>query len=207
MSQPPQTRPAGVIGCHACGWVSTFRPAGRDPARCPRCHARLYRRYPQSIAQSWALLIAAVIFYIPANVLPVMYTQLPGNSGESTIIGGVIDFWQSGSYGVALIIFIASAMVPCTKFLVLGMLLITARKSSSWARVGRTRLFRLIDLIGYWSMLDVMVVAIVAALVKFNGIGVVEPRIGILFFGLMVIFTMLATMRFDPRLIWDGADQ
>jgi paraquat-inducible protein A len=166
----------------------------------------LRRRRPNSIARAWALLLAGIIFYIPANVLPVMYTNLLGSGSDSTIIRGVVEFWKSGSYGIALVIFIASVAVPCAKFLTLGLLLLTTQRRSRWAMRERARLYRMVELIGYWSMLDVLVVAVVAALVKFQGISDIEPRIGILFFGMVVILTMLAAMSFDPRLIWDNED-
>ena len=118
-------------------------------------------------------------------------------------MNGAIEFWKSGSYGIALVIFIASVAVPCTKFLVLTLLLITSQRRSNWARRERARLYRLVEVIGYWSMLDVLVVAVVAALVKFQGLSDIEPRVGIFFFGVVVILTMLSAMTFDPRLIWD----
>jgi paraquat-inducible protein A len=133
-----------------------------------------------------------------------MYTNMFGHGIDSTIMSGVIQFWREGSYEIALIIFIASIAVPCTKFLVLGLLLTSSRRQSRRAMRERAKLYRLIELVGYWSMLDVLVVAIVSALVKFQALSDIEPRIGILFFGLVVILTMLSAMSFDPRLIWDG---
>jgi paraquat-inducible protein A len=203
MSQIPQARQLRIIACHACGLVcEDMLDAGH--AHCPRCGAALHRRRANSIAHAWAFLIAALILYIPANVLPIMYTEFFGNGGDSTIMSGIIQFWQDGSYGIALVIFIASIAVPCTKFLVLGLLLTTSRRCSRWAMRERARLYRLIELVGYWSMLDVVVVAVVSALVKFQALSDIEPRIGILFFGMVVILTMLSTMSFDPRLIWDS---
>lgn len=201
----PRARQLTLLGCHGCGLVcqDTLDGAGGH-ATCPRCGAALHRRRPDSITRAWALLIASMIFYIPANALPVMYTALLGSGSESTIMSGVVQFWQSGSYGIALVIFIASVAVPCTKFLVLGLLLTTSQRRSRWARRERARLYRLVEVIGYWSMLDVLVVAVVSALVKFQGLSDIEPRIGILFFGMVVILTMLSAMSFDPRLIWDG---
>ena len=117
----------------------------------------------------------------------------------------IVGFWRDRSYGIALVIFVASVAVPCTKFLVLGLLLTTSRRRSSRAMQERARLYRLVEWVGYWSMLDVVVVAIVSALVKFQALSDIEPRIGILFFGGAVILTMLSAMSFDPRLIWDGA--
>jgi paraquat-inducible protein A len=206
MSMPPRTQQLGMIGCHACGLVceapSNIR--GDDSnAACPRCTTRLQRRKPESIQHTLAFLLAGIIFYIPANLLPVMYTRTFGIGSDSTIMSGVVDFWNSGAWDIALIIFIASVAVPCTKFVVLGVLLVTVRWRNQWARRDRSRLYRLVELIGYWSMLDVLVVALVAALVQFKALSSIEPRIGIFFFGIVVVFTMLAAMSFDPRLIWD----
>ena len=185
--------------CHTCGYACQ-----EDASRCPRCDSPVHRRKPNSIVRTWAYLIAALIFYIPANTLPVMYTSLLGNSSQNTIMSGVIEFFESGSWDIAILIFVASVVVPCIKFLVLGMLLITCQRRSRWAMRERARLYRFIELIGYWSMLDVLVVALVASLVQFRELSTIEPRIGILFFGLVVVMTMFAAMSFDPRLIWDA---
>jgi len=193
----------GLIACHACGLVSD---AGPEPMYCPRCHARLHRRRPGGLQHSLAYLLAALVFYIPANLLPVMYTSRLGSGMGSTILSGVVEFWHAGAWDIALIIFTASVAVPCTKFLVLGMLIFTSWRHSTWARRERARLYRFVEFIGYWSMLDVLVVALVAALVQFHALSYVEPRSGILFFGLVVVLTMLAAMSFDPRLIWDDND-
>ena len=204
MSSPPSARQLGVVACHACSLVCEDTLDKTGSAHCPRCDSALHRRLPDSIARAWAFLIAGVILYIPANLLPVMFTSQFGDDQENTVMSGIIEFWKTGSYGIALIIFVASVAVPCTKFLVLGLLLLTAQRRSRWARRERAKLYRLVELIGYWSMLDVLVVAVVAALVKFQALSEVEPRIGILYFGAMVIMTMLSAMNFDPRLIWDG---
>jgi paraquat-inducible protein A len=204
MNAIPRARQLRVVACHGCGLVCEDILDETRHARCPRCGAALHRRRPGSIAHAWAFLIAALILYIPANVLPVMYTDLFGHGSDSTIMSGVIEFWKSGSCDIALVIFIASIAVPCTKFLVLGLLLTTAQQRSRQALRERARLYRLVELVGYWSMLDVVVVAVVSALVKFQRLSDIEPRIGILFFGVVVILTMLSAMSFDPRLIWDG---
>ncbi|AXL53896.1 paraquat-inducible protein A [Paraburkholderia caffeinilytica] len=206
MNPRPRSAELCVLGCHACGLVSEAPVDGHDDARCPRCGTRLQRRRPASIERAFAFLLAGIIFYIPANMMPVMHTVMLNRGSDNTILQGVVAFWKHGSYGIALVIFIASVAVPCAKFLILGLLLITARRGSGWARRERARLHRLVELVGYWSMLDVLVVAIVAALVKFQALAVVEPRPGIFFFGGMVILTMLSAMQFDPRLTWDGKD-
>ncbi|WP_175907907.1 MULTISPECIES: paraquat-inducible protein A [Burkholderia] len=209
MSDPVRTLQLGAIACHACGLLCrSAMSAGNDglhpkTLRCPRCRAVLHARRPDSITRAWAFLIAALVFYIPANLLPVMYTEILGSGGENTILSGVVEFWQSGSWGIALVIFVASVAVPCTKFLAIATLLVTTRRQSQWAMRERTRLYRMVELVGYWSMLDVLVVAIVCALVKFDALAEIEPRAGILFFGMVVILTMLSAMHFDPRLIWD----
>ena len=211
MSAVPRAGDLGIVACHACGLACEDLPVqantqgGATPV-CPRCLSTLHRRKPNSLARTWAYLLAGLIFYIPANLLPVMYNSRFGSGGDSTIMSGVVEFWHSGAWDIALIIFVASVAVPCTKFLVLGMLLLSAQRRSNWAQRERARLYRMIEFIGYWSMLDVLVVALVSALVQFKELSRVEPRIGILFFGLVVILTMLSAISFDPRLIWDGKE-
>ena len=205
-AMPPRAHQLKMIGCHSCGLVceDTLDAQAQAHARCPRCESDLHRRKPNGITRAWALLLASIIFYIPANMMPMMNTSLFGSGMDSTIMEGVVSFWKSGSYGIALVIFIASVAVPCAKFLTLGLLLVTCQRRSLWKMRERSRLYRMVEFIGYWSMLDVLVVAIVAALVKFQGLSDIEPRVGILFFGMVVILTMLAAMSFDPRLIWDA---
>ena len=199
MSLPPFARDYGLKLCHTCGLACD---AGAE--LCPRCHSVVHRRKPNSLTRTWAFLIAALICYLPANLLPVMYTSIFGSAAENTIMSGVIEFWHSGSWDLALLIFIASVAVPCVKFMVLGTLLISCQMRSQWAMRERSKLYRLIEVIGYWSMLDVLVVALVAALVQFRSLSTIDPRMGILFFGLVVVLTMFAAMSFDPRLIWDA---
>lgn len=190
-----------LVLCHTCGKACDASQALHE---CDRCGAPLHARKPNSLTRTWAYLIAALVFYIPANVLPVMNTQMLGEGEDSTIMSGVIEFASHGAWDIALIIFIASIAVPATKFVALGLLLMTVQRGSTWAQRERSKLYRFVELIGYWSMLDVLVVALVAALVKFQALGDIEPRPGILFFGLVVVFTMLAAMSFDPRMIWES---
>lgn len=197
----PRASELGLIGCHVCGLVC--RDTVAEGARCPRCGVALHRRKPASYSRTWALLIGALLFYIPANVLPIMRTASPGDIDDNTIISGVVELWTKGSPALACIVFAASIMVPMLKFLSLGMLLISAGRNSDWAREHRAKLYRVVELIGYWSMLDVFVVALLTALVRFGFLSRVEPLPGVIFFGLTVVFTMLASLSFDPRLIWD----
>ncbi|MCO7593828.1 MULTISPECIES: paraquat-inducible protein A [Pseudomonas] len=202
MSVPPTAAELKLCLCHGCGHACDLT---RHPHRCERCAAPLHARKTQAVTRTWAYLLTALVFYIPANLLPVMHTEMLGQGTDSTIGGGVLEFWESGAWDIALIIFIASIGVPAIKFIALLMLLVTVQRRSDWACRQRTKLYRFVELIGYWSMLDVLVVALVAALVQMRELGTIEPRAGILFFGLVVVFTMLSAMSFDPRLIWDSA--
>ena len=150
-----------------------------------------------------AWLIAGIVFYIPANLLPVMHTSGLLGEADSTILGGILEFWRSGDWDIALLIFIASVAVPFTKFIAIGLLLFTVRKNSRWEQHQRTVLYRIVEFIGYWSMLDVIVVALTSALMQFQVLGAAEPRAGIAFFCAVVVVTMLSALSFDPRLIWD----
>lgn len=203
MSTPPLASDLQLCLCHGCGMACDTR---RSPHRCERCGAPLHSRKHDAITRGWAYLVAALVFYVPANLLPVMHTEMLGQGIDSTIGGGVLEFWEGGAWDIALIIFIASIGVPAIKFFSLGLLLWTAQRRSAWARRQRSQLYRFVELIGYWSMLDVMVVALVAALVQMRELGTIEPRAGILFFGMVVVLTMLSAMSFDPRHIWDEGD-
>ena len=201
MSLPPRASELNLCLCHGCGKACELQGHGAD---CDRCGAPLHPLKPDALNRTWAYLLAALVLYIPANLLPVMNTSMLGSGADSTIIGGVLEFAEAGAWDIASIIFIASIGVPAIKFGALLLLLITCQKRSAWACRERSRLFRLIELVGYWSMLDVLVVALVAALVKFEALADIEPRAGILFFGMVVVLTMLAAMSFEPRLIWQG---
>lgn len=204
MSGAPRAHELGLIGCHVCGLVC--REPRMAHAACPRCGAGLHRRKRGSIGRTWALLLAAFILYIPANVLPIMRTVSLGDVDDNTIISGVVELWVKGSPSLAVIVFTASIVVPMMKFLVLGTLLVSTQRRSTWALWQRAKLYRLVEFIGYWSMLDVFVVALLTALVRFGFFSQVAPLPGVVFFGLTVILTMFASMSFDPRLMWDETD-
>ena len=194
--------PDHLVACDLCGMVHEGAAAkGGVAIACARCGSEVRARKPDSIPRTWAFLLAALVLYIPANVLPVMHTRLLGSEAESTILEGVEEFWRSGSWDIAVLIFAASVAVPCTKFLAIALLLLD-QKFPIGSRVGKTRLLQLVEHIGYWSMLDVLVVALVTALIQFRALGIAEPRSGIVFFGAVVVLTMLAAMSFDSRLAW-----
>ena len=194
----------GLIACTACGQLSRTR-ADAALGRCPRCGAILHPRKPHSIERTWALLIAAVILYIPAMMLPVMRTGTLFDTENHTILGGVMDLWNSGSWDLSIIVFVASVVVPILKMLALALLALTAQKRSSWRQPQRARLYRLLEAVGHWSMLDIFVVALLVTLVQFGNLAQTRPETGIIAFGAVVVLTMLASAGFDPRLIWDDA--
>jgi len=195
---------AKLVSCETCGLLS--RPASMgEPGYCPRCGAVLEWRRHQSIQYTWALVIAAAICYIPANILPVLSTTTLGTSEADTIMGGVVFLYVSGSWPLALIVLVASVMVPLGKLVALVYLLITVQRGSMTSRHERTRLYRLVEFIGRWSMLDVFVDTFTVALVQLQPLMSVAPGPGVLFFAAVVVLTMIAAESFDPRLIWDAS--
>ena len=197
-----QSLELGLIRCRTCG-LALFRASPKVDRRCPRCQSRIEHRTPFSTELTFAWLIAGIVFYVPANLLPVMHTSGLLGETDSTILGGILEFWRSGDWDIALLIFTASVAVPFTKFIAIGLLLLTVRKNSRWEQHQRTVLYRIVEFIGYWSMLDVIVVALTSALMQFQALGTAEPRAGIAFFCAVVVATMLSALSFDPRLIWD----
>lgn len=195
---------ASLISCHSCHLVCRIATASKGTfAVCPRCGTRLHARKPNSIARTWALIIAAFIFYIPANVLPITRVISFGKAQSDTIMSGVIYFVQSGSWHIALVIFVASIFVPLMKLFLLTFLLISVQTKSRWRPKDRTRLYRITEAVGRWSMVDIYVVTILVALVKLGSLATIQAGPGAIFFAGVVIITMFAAMSFDPRLIWD----
>ena len=202
----PTAMERGLIPCHACGMVSRPAPSA-GVAHCLRCNARLHLRIPNSASRCWAFLIAGYILYLPANLLPIMYTGTLSGIRRDTIMSGIVYLWESGSWGIAVIVFIASIMVPILKLGALTFLLISVRGRSPWPQRERTMLYRLLKLVGRWSMLDIFVAAILTKLVQFRFLATVEVGPAALPFGAVVVLTMIAVMQFDPRLIWDSRQQ
>ena len=196
---------AGLVSCSTCALLS--RPAQvANPGDCPRCGAGLVSRHPHSVQYTWALIIAAAICYVPANVLPVLTTTALGSVESDTIMGGVIYLYASGSWPLALIVFVASVTIPLGKLIALGYLLITIQRGSVANSHNRTRIYVLVEFVGRWSMLDVFVDAFIVALIQLKPLMSVEPGAGVVFFMAVVVLTMLAAQFFDPRLIWDAGD-
>lgn len=194
----------GFVSCEACGLLS--RPAGaEEPGECPRCGAELEFRRRDAIQRTWALIIAAVICYLPANILPVMRTTTLTSEEPDTIISGVVYLYNSGSWYLALILLIASVMIPLAKLAALAYLLVTVQRGSIRNNRERTRLYRVLEIIGRWSMVDVFVATFVVALIQLKPLMSVAPEPGVLFFSGVVILTIFAAESFDPRLIWDSS--
>lgn len=195
-------REAGLVSCATCGLVS--RPVSTsEPGYCPRCGFRLEIRRHKTIQYTWALIIAAAICYIPANVLPVMTRITLLWTTEDTIMDGIIALYQEGSWHLALIVLVASIVIPMAKLIALAYLLIMVQFGLIGSNIERTRLYRLIDFVGRWSMLDVFVVTLAVALVQLQPFLMAKPLPGVIFFAAVVVLTMLAAKTFDPRLIWD----
>ncbi|WP_299362311.1 paraquat-inducible protein A [uncultured Paracoccus sp.] len=194
---------AGLIGCHACGRVWP-----QDETTCRRCGATLHPPDRRGLQAVWAWLAAGIVFYIPANLLPMLRTEtfagLQG-SGEATIVGGVIELIRYGNWGVAAIVFAASVIVPLAKFLAISWLAVVAgRPATIEAAHTRLKVFEVVEFIGRWSMIDVFVVAILSALVQLGFVASIHPGPAAVSFALSVAFTMLSAQSFDPRLIWRG---
>jgi paraquat-inducible protein A len=185
--------------CHSCGRVEPV-----ETEHCPRCHAPLHLRKPDSLERTVALTIGAVILYFPANLLPVLRVESTlSGTRQSTIISGVVQFWQEGDYPVAAIIFLASVMIPVLKVLAILVLCLGAH-FGYWPRV-MTQLYRITEYIGRWSMVDVFVVAILVGVVQLGSVIAINAGEGAFAFAGVVVLTMLASHSFDPRLIWDAA--
>ena len=192
-------------GCRVCELVIARGAALRDRRhlRCPRCTAVLRARKPESLQLTWALVLAAVILYLPANLLPIMTVTSLGRTRSDTILSGVAFLLTHGLWPLAVIVFIASVFVPLLKLLILIFLLLSVEQRSPWRPRERGRLYRIIETIGRWSMVDVFVVTILVALVRLGALASVQAEAGAVFFCAVVVLTMLAAMAFDPRLIWD----
>jgi paraquat-inducible protein A len=192
----------GVIACEGCELVMR---APRDAdGKCPRCGETVRHRNPYAASRSWALLIAAAALYVPANMLTMMHTEQFPLRRSDTILSGIEFLWNEGSWELAVIVFVASICVPLVKLLALGLLLVTSQRRSTWRPRARTKLYRVLEVVGHWSMLDVFVVTLLTAVVQLGRFATVEPGPAVLPFAGVVVLTMLASASFDPRAIWDG---
>jgi paraquat-inducible protein A len=206
---------AGLLVCETCNQLN--RPMGTDPGSqvlgsvpgfaCARCGASLHWRKPDSLARAWAFTLAAAVLYLPANLLPVMESGSLFESQSDTIMSGVRFLWRTGDWLIAAIIFIASIVLPGAKLAALTVLLTTTQRRSTWRPEQRTRIYRMMEAVGRWSMVDIFVAAVLVALVQFKTIAMIQIGPGAAAFAAVVLLTMFASMSFDPRLIWDPVDR
>lgn len=198
---------AGLIGCHVCGLLTPRQESFHERQKCPRCQAALHSRKPKSLSRTWALILSAMILYIPANTFPVMTVIKMGRGEPDTILSGVKHLIESGMWPLALLVFVASIVVPVMKIGVLIYLLISVQQRS-WQRCkDRTQLYRLLEMFGHWSMVDIFLVSILTALVNFGTLATIKPGMGASFFAAVVVLTLFAAKSFDPRLMWDIVDE
>jgi paraquat-inducible protein A len=202
MNRPVTARSLGLVRCHDCSLL-----AAANLTLCPRCGARLHLRKPDSLGRTTALVLAALILYLPANLLPITVTTALGTRQADTILSGVIYFMQTGSWEIASVIFIASVFVPLAKLIILVLLLVSVRFRWRWRPRDRTVLYRLTELVGRWSMVDIYVVTILVALVRLGAVATIEAGPAAVYFAAVVVLTMFAAESFDPRLIWDVLEE
>lgn len=220
---PPRAAAHGLATCEHCGLLAQMPKAeaateailaqddAPDPTTaapvCPRCLSPMHARKPDSLTRCWALLIASAAMYLPANLLPVMITETLLGRQQDTILSGIVYLWTSGSWHLAIIVFIASFFVPLAKLGILAALCLSVQRRWRWNPRLRTRLYVLVEATGRWSMLDVFVIALLAGLVHLSTLAVIKPGPGVGPFAAVVVLTMFAARCFDPRLIWDAVDE
>jgi len=192
-------RDAGLINCTTCGRVSSA-----DETACARCGAALASRDTQSLQKVWAWWIAGIIAFVPANLYPMLKTATLGTETESTLLGGILELVHHGSLGIAAIVFFASIVIPASKFLAVAYLALSIGRPSRFTAHRRHQIYKVVEFVGRWSMIDVFVVAILTALVQLGSAASIHPGIAAVSFALSVAFTMLSAQSFDARLIWDA---
>lgn len=196
---------AGIATCPVCHLLS--RPAGGGTLSiCPRCGGHVHARKPESIVLTCVFLIAAYALYVPANVLPIMYSEQLFNVRADTILSGTVFLWLTGAWPLAVIVFVASIVLPLAKMLILTFIVLSVQLGMRAAPVRRVRWYRTIRTIGRWSMLDIYIAAVLTGAVQVQSLANVRPGPGAIAFAAVVLFTMFAVQTFDPRLIWDSRD-
>ena len=196
---------AGILICTECHELNRQDP-DTDEQTCTRCGALVHARRPNSLMRTWALLITAAILYIPANLLPIMTVNSLGQGAPTTIMSGVTELVQHGMFPIAAVVFIASILVPTFKLVGIALLLFSVQRHQPLSARQRIIMYRFIEFIGRWSMLDIFVIAILVAVVNFGRLASIEANLGAVAFASVVILTMLAAVTFDPRLIWDNTE-
>lgn len=211
MTIPAPSPGEPILACPVCdllvpaGAATTgARRTGRHA--CPRCGAALHGRKPRSLQRTWALVLAACLLYVPANLYPIMAVTSLGQTQADTILSGVLYLLNHGMWPLAAVVFVASILVPLLKLATLIFLLVSVQLRSRWRQRDRTLLYRITEAVGRWSMVDIYVVTILVALVHLGNLANIEAQVGAVFFAAVVVITLFAAMSFDPRLIWDTVE-
>ena len=201
MNRPARALSQGFWTCLGCR--NLVRAPQADSCLCPRCGARMHDRVDGSIMLTWALTITGALLLIPANVLPVMTVIYLGSGDPSTIVGGTLELYHAGLWGIALIVFVASIAVPVMKLVGLVILCLIVQRRWDVSPRQAMRIYRVVNAIGRWSLLDLFMISILVALVDMGAIAEVAAGAGSTAFATVVVVTMLAVRAFDPRLVWD----
>ncbi len=196
---------AGLLVCHECHQLNR-QDTSLPTQYCSRCGGMLHARRPNSLVRTWALLLTSAVLYVPANLLPIMTVNSLGKGQSDTIMSGVLELVHLGMLPIATVVFIASILVPTFKLVGIALLLYSIQRHQPMSARQRSLVFRFIEWIGRWSMLDIFVIAILVAVVNFGNLASIEPGLGAMAFASVVIMTMLAALTFDPRLIWDNTE-
>jgi paraquat-inducible protein A len=200
--KPKTAANSGLVNCLVCHQLAPIAAT-----HCQRCNTALSSRVKNSVQISLSLLVTAILLYIPANIYPIMSTELLGKTTQSTIIGGIVLFLEHGSYFVAAVILIASVIVPIAKMFALAWLCYCATRADGIKQYELTQLYRVTEFIGKWSMVDVFVVAILVALIQLGEIMSIKVGFAATAFAVVVIMTMVSAHQFDTRILWDRLDQ
>jgi paraquat-inducible protein A len=194
----------GIAGCHTCGLA--VKMDDQAETECPRCGSEVHYRKHNSISRAWAFLISAFVMYLPANTEPMMRTTALGSTEGDTIMSGVLYFLSHGDWYLAVVIFAASVMLPLLKIMAIAYLLISIQRGSAVRSQQKTNLYKLAEILGKWSMLDIFVVALMVALIQLGNLTSIHPGAACIAFAAVVILTMFAEMALDPKLIWDQTE-
>jgi paraquat-inducible protein A len=195
-----------MLGKAPCPCCNCTVDLVHDEARCPRCSASVRMRMPRSLQRTTALLVASGILYLPANLYPIMTVRQLSRGEPQTIFSGVVHLAEAGFLGLAAIVFVASVVVPVLKLIGLGFLVATVQFRWTGSRLAATRVHRLLEITGRWSMIDVFTIALLVALVQLELLATVEAGVGAVYFAIVVVLTMIASQTFDSRLLWDTED-
>ncbi|WP_025899466.1 paraquat-inducible protein A [Sneathiella glossodoripedis] len=203
MSELQTGKAIGVTSCLVCHLIIDMNSVGVETVHCPRCHNEVSFRKKYSIGRCWAYLSAAFILYIPANIFPIMTLTSFARQSKETILSGIIQLFHTGQWGIGIVVFIASVFVPIFKIAALAFLTLSVQFDWQWNPFFRSRLYRFVEWIGRWSMIDIFMISILVTIVSLKELASIEPGVGAMAFAAVVVLTMLASRAFDPRLIWD----